>query len=205
MHAHAACVDWLARLQLRLADGVELRPHWRMDVYMPEVEGCAWRPFAPLVRAVHSWVPGLPMPFKAWVSVLAHFCWAPDRRLGSAAREGEDGVRVERGHCHITVPRVDLVLPLDALARRARQLTARGRILPEPGEAPAERRTHCWLLSLQCANECARTGQQARSRTAHEQPALVRWARQRLRSQRHQPGRHQARRAASSGTAAAGQ
>lgn len=41
MQAHATCVEWLARLQLRLADGMELRPHWRMDVYMPEVEGCA--------------------------------------------------------------------------------------------------------------------------------------------------------------------
>ncbi|KAK9821105.1 hypothetical protein WJX81_005477 [Elliptochloris bilobata] len=86
--------------KLRLADGVELRPHWRMDVYMPEVEG----------------------------------------RLGSAARSGEDSVHVERGHCHITIPRLDLVLPLDALARRARQLTAGPRILPDaPGGEPWRR------------------------------------------------------------------
>lgn len=115
----------------------------------------AWRPCtaAPLLRAVHSWAPSLPMPSKAGVSVSAHSRRAPVRRLGSAAREGEDGVRVERGHCHITVPRLDLVLPLDALARRARQLSAGGRILPEPpGEAPADRRICCWLLPLQCAN-----------------------------------------------------
>lgn len=85
-------------------------------------------------------------------------------------------MRVERGHCHITVPRLDLVLPLDALARRARQLTAGGRILPEPpGEAPADMRTHCWLLSLRKAPRvcvCWVTGTEADSAPASSAGAL---------------------------------
>ena len=96
------------------------------------------------------------------------------RRLGSAAREGEDGVRVERGHCHITVPRLDLVLPLDALAQRARLLSAGGRILPEPpGEALAgtRRRSHGWL--------CSRCGRAKRVCTGDRHGARERTSRQR--------------------------
>ena len=50
---------------------------------------------------------------------------------------GEDGVRVERGHCHITIPRLDLVLPVDALAQRCRQITAGHRGVLDDGPMSA--------------------------------------------------------------------
>jgi hypothetical protein len=89
-----------------VADGFELRPRWSIDLYTPEVAGSLG---------------------------------APGRRPSSLGREaGGDGsssggssspsrarARVDPGHCHVRVPRVDAVVDVDrAAATLARWVTA---------------------------------------------------------------------------------
>jgi hypothetical protein len=77
-----------------VGDVAEVHPHWRIDVFMPEVEG----------------------------------------QVGPGG--GETDVYVERGHCHIKVPRMEVILPLNnikASLRSGVQRLRQGR----QGSAPA--------------------------------------------------------------------
>ncbi|BDA47738.1 hypothetical protein COCOBI_10-5890 [Coccomyxa sp. Obi] len=64
---------------------VELHPHWRVDLHMPEVEG----------------------------------------QLGLG--NGGEAVSVDKGHCHITVPKMEMVVSLDTIGRDTRSLLQRMR------------------------------------------------------------------------------
>ncbi|CAL8471801.1 g11343 [Coccomyxa elongata] len=64
---------------------VELHPHWRVDLHMPEVEG----------------------------------------QLGLG--NGGEAVSVDKGHCHITVPKMEMVVSLDTIGRDTRSLLRRVR------------------------------------------------------------------------------
>ena len=139
-------------LQLRYGGlpAVELHPHWRMDLFMPEVEGYGhW-----LEIFLHADLASPPCPAcqlkyalleydslcrkmrkhlhslsKASKGLLHGFAlgrgglsppWHLHRALGGGSRD--QSVHVEKGHCHVSVPKLEVVLDLNDVSGTKNQL-----------------------------------------------------------------------------------
>lgn len=96
---------------------MELHPHWRVDLFMPEVEGCGLRHSQDMLNTVS--------PFLAILidnsDRRARLCMC--RHLGPS-NDGE-AIHVDRGHCHITIPKMEFLLSMDHVGSDARSLLQR--------------------------------------------------------------------------------